>query len=162
MATAVRIRIVVTLASLVLAVAVPAKAAPIDGLHFLVGTWKCTYRAGTVSLPYAATFAYDLAGHTLRETTSSAVGADEEVFAYDPQRRGWTTVILDDHGSATVMRGTGRDPNHIAYRSVYPDASIAETIDRLSATEYAIHATVRLSGKTMSSVDTCTRHAPSR
>jgi hypothetical protein len=152
--------IVAMLASLVLAAALPATAAPLAGLHYLVGTWNCTYRAGAVRLGYDATYAYDHHGHTLRQIASwGAGGGDEELLAYDAQRGGWTAVVLDDQGTATVMRATGRDPNHIAYRSVYPDASIAVTFDRISATEYRLHATTRSGGKTISSVDTCLRSA---
>jgi hypothetical protein len=57
------------------------------------------------------------------------------------------------------MRATSGDPNHFAYRSVYPDAGISETFDRVSATEYTLHATVRSGGKTTASVDTCLRGA---
>jgi hypothetical protein len=147
------------LASLVLAAALPKTAAPLAGLHYLVGTWNCTYRAGAVRLAYDATYAYDLDGHTLRQIASWAGGGDEELLAYGAQRRGWTAVVLDGQGTATVMRATGRDPNHIAYRSVYPDASIAERFDRISATQYRLHATVRSGGKTITSVDTCLRAA---
>ena len=52
----------------------------------------------------------------------------------------------------------GRSEPH-RYRSVYPDASIAETFDHVSATEYTLHATVRSGGKTITSVDTCLRSA---
>jgi hypothetical protein len=45
------------LASLVLAAALPATAAPLAGLHYLVGTWNCTYRAGAVRVAYADTYA---------------------------------------------------------------------------------------------------------
>jgi hypothetical protein len=55
------------------------------------------------------------------------------------------------------MRAPGSDPKHIAYRSVYPDASIAVTFDRVSATEYTLRGTVRSGGKTIASVDTCLR-----
>lgn len=147
------------LASLVLAAALPATAAPLSGLHYLVGAWNCTYRAGTTRLPYATTYAYDLDGRTLRQIASWAGGGDEEIVAYDAQRRGWTAVVLDDQGTATIMHATGNDPNHIAYRSVYPDASIAVTFDRISATEYTLHGTVRSGGKTITSVDTCSRDA---
>ena len=147
------------LASLVLAAALPATAAPLAGLQSLVGTWNCTYRAGAVRMAYAATYAYDRDGHALREIASWAGGGDEELLAYDAQRGGWTAVVLDDHGTATILRATGSDPNHIAYRSVYPDASIAETFDRISPTEYTLHATVRSGGKTITSVDTCLRGA---
>ena len=146
-------------ASLVLASALPATAAPLAGLHYLVGSWSCTYHAGAVRLAYASTYAYDLDGHALRQTTSSTGYGDEELLTYDAHRSGWTAVILDDQGNATVMRATGSDPNHIAYRSVYPDASIAEMFDRISATKYTLHATVRSGGKTITSFDTCLRAA---
>jgi hypothetical protein len=149
--------IVVLLASLVLAAASPAKAPPLAGLHYLVGTWNCTYRAGTVRFAYDATYAYDLDGHTLRQIASWKGGGDEELLAFDAHRRRWTAVVLDDQGTATIMRATGSDPNHIDYRSVYPDASIAVTFDRISATEYTLHGTVRSGGKTITSVDTCLR-----
>ena len=147
------------LAFLVFAAALPAKAAPLAGLHYLVGTWNCTYRAGAVRLAYDATYAYDRDDHVLRQIDSWAGGGGEELLAYDARRGGWTEVVLDDQGTATILRGTGSDPNHIAYHSVYPDASIAETFDRISVTEYTLHATVRSGGKTITSVDTCLRSA---
>jgi len=153
------LRVVVILASILLAAALPATAAPFAGLHYFVGTWKCTYRAGATRLPYDATWVYDLNGHSLREIASWAGGGDEELVAYDAHRVGWTAVVFDDQGTATIMRATGSDPNHIAYRSVYPDASIAVTSDRVSATEYMLHGKVRMAGKTITSVDTCLRSA---
>ena len=143
-----------------LAASLPAKAAPLAGLHYLVGSWKCTYRAGTSIFPYDATYAYDLDGHTLREIATWAGGGDEELLAYDAQDAGWRAVVFDDHGNATVMHATGSDPTHVAYRSVYPDASLAVTLDRVSATKYTLHATVHSGGKTIISVDTCLRGAP--
>jgi len=151
--------IFVMLVSLVLAAVLPATAAPLAGMHYLVGAWKCTYRAGAARLAYDATYAYDLDGGTLRQIASWSGGGDEELLAYDAQRRGWTAVVLDGHGTATTMRAAGSDPNHIAYRSVYPDASLAVTFDRVSATEYTLHGTVHSGGKTITSVDTCLRGA---
>jgi hypothetical protein len=147
---------VVMLASLVLAVALPAAASPLDELHYLVGTWKCTYRAGSVRLPYSNTYAYDRDGHMLRQAASWQGGGDEELLSYDA-KRGWTAVVFDGQGTVTILHATGHNPNHIAYRSVYPDASIAVTFDRVSATEYTLHGTVRSGGKTITSVDTCYR-----
>jgi hypothetical protein len=146
------------LASLAFSAPVPAAAAPLEGLHDLVGAWNCTYRAGTVRFPYNATFAYDLGGHVLREIASWTGGGDEELIAYDA-KRGWTAVVFDDHGNATVMHATGSDPKHVPFRSVYPDASIAVTLDRVSEKEYTLHGTVRSAGKTITSVDTCVRSA---
>jgi hypothetical protein len=125
-------------------------------MHYLTGTWKCTYRAGAAPFLYDATYAYD-GDHTLRETATWAGGGDEELQAFDPQHTTWTAVVFDDHGTATVMHANGSNPNHIAYHSVYPDASIAVTFDRVSTTEYTLHATVHAGGKTIHSVDTCLR-----
>ncbi len=132
-------------------------ALTLAGMHYLVGTWNCTYRAGKEHLAYRATFAYDSNGRILREITSSSLGGDEELVAYDAHRKGWTAIVIDDQGNATAMRGTGSDPNHIAYRSVYPDGTVSVTFARVSAKEYTLHGTVRMGGKTITSVDTCTR-----
>jgi hypothetical protein len=146
------------LASFVFAAALTSTASPLAGLHFLVGSWSCTYRAGAVSFAYANTYAYERDGHTLRQITSWTGGGDEELVTYDTQHSRWTAVVLDDQ-TTTVMHAKGSDPNHIAYRSVYPDASIAVTFDRISATKYTLHGSVRSGGKTVTSVDTCLRGA---
>jgi len=145
------------LASLILALAVPVPASPLAGLHGLVGSWNCTYRAGATRFEYATTYAYDRDGHILRQTATWTGGGDEEYVGYDATHRAWTAIVLDDGGNATVMRAPGSDPNHIAYQSVYPDASMAVTFDRVSATAYTLHATVHAGGKTITSVDTCSR-----
>jgi hypothetical protein len=156
-----KVAVVVMLAALVQAAALPATAAPLAGLHYLVGTWKCTYNAGSVHLAYDNTYAYDRDGHMLRQIASWAGGGgDEELIAYDAQHGVWTAVVLDDQGNTTIMHAAGSNPNHIAYRSVYPDASIAVTFDRISATKYTLHATARSGGKTITSVDICSRRAP--
>jgi hypothetical protein len=141
----------------VVAAALPASASPLADLRYLVGTWNCTYDAGSVHMPYTATYAYDRDGNTLRQVASFGSSGDEELLAYDAQHSGWTAIVLDDHGSATVMHAAGSDPNHIAYRSVYPDTSIAPTFDRVSDTKYTIHATFQTGGKTITSADTCTK-----
>ena len=134
-----------------------AMAAPVEGLHYLVGTWNCTYRAGTARLDYVATYTYALNGRTLREIATWTGGGDEELQSFDTQRHGWSAVVFDDHGNATVMRATGSDPEHIAYRSVYPDANLGVKLDRISAAKYTLHGTFRSGGKTTDSVDTCLR-----
>lgn len=147
---------VATLASIVLATALPAAAAPSAGMQYLVGTWNCTYHAGAMRMGYTAAYTSDLNGHALREIATWAGGGDEELISYDAPR-GWTAVVLDDHGNATIMHATSKDPNHIAYSSVYPDRSIAVKFDRVTASQYTLHGTVRAGGKTITSVDTCMR-----
>jgi hypothetical protein len=152
--------VAVTLATLLLAETLPAPAAPatpLAGLRDLVGAWKCTYRAGSTSLPYDARYAYDGDAQVLREDVALPGGGDEELLAYDTAHRMWSVVVFDGHGSTYVMRGPGSDPRHFAYRSVYPGASIAVRFDRVSAAEYTLHGTVRMGGKTIASVDTFLR-----
>lgn len=143
------------LASFLLAAVAPAAPSPLAGLQYLVGSWNCTYRAGAMTFPYATSYAYDRDGHILRQVASWTGGGDEELVAYDAKHGSWTAIVLDDGATATIMRAVGSDPDHIAYRSVYPDGSVAVTLDRVSATEYALHGKVRMGGKSITSVDTC-------
>jgi hypothetical protein len=147
------------LAAVVLATASPATAAPLDAMRELAGTWHCEYRGGGSSLAYTATYTDDRAAQTVNEVATWAGGGDDEVLAADAQHGGVTAVVLDGQGNATVMRAKGHDPHHIAFRSVYPDATIAVTFDRTSATTYTLHGTVHMGGKTIVSVDTCSRGA---
>ena len=109
-------------------------------------------------MPYDTTYAYDRDGHIFRQIASFAGGGGgEELVSYDKQHNVWTAIVLDDQGDSTVMHATGRDSNHIAYRSVYPDANVAVRFDRLSLRQYRLRGTVRSGGKTTTSIDTCLR-----
>ena len=144
--------------ALALPTAAAAPAAPLAGLKYLVGTWKCTYRGGGVTMAYDATYAYDLDGQALRQISSWAGGGgDEELVAYDARHHRWTAVVFDGQGTTTIMHATGSNPNHVAYRSVYPDTSLAVTYARVSASKYLAHGTFQAGGKTITSVDTCLR-----
>jgi hypothetical protein len=149
-----------TIASLLVAEAVPATGSPLAGLHDLVGTWNCTYRAGAPVFPYSATYAYDRGGHVLRQIASWTGGGDEELIAYDAHHGAWMVTVVDDQGTTTVMRGIGSDPHHFAYRSVYPNANIAVRFDRLNARAYTLHGIVHAGSNVIDSVDTCVRAAP--
>ncbi len=145
------------LAALIPASASSATATPLAGLHDLVGTWKCTFSGGGMNLKYNAVYALDLGGHALRETTTLPGGGDEELIAYDAAHHNWTAAVVDAGGTATVMHAPAGSPKHIVYRSVYPDASVGVVYDRVSATKYTQHGTFVAGGKTIVSVDTCTR-----
>ncbi len=145
------------LAALIPASASSANATPITGLHDLVGTWKCTFSGGGMNLNYNAVYASDLAGHALRETTTLPGGGDEELIAYDAAHNRWTATVVDAGGTATVMHAPGSSAKHIVYRSVYPDASVGVVFNRVSARKYTQHGTFVAGGKTIVSVDTCTR-----
>ena len=57
------------------------------------------------------------------------------LFTYEPKRHSWTEVIVEPERTATVFRGAGSNPNHVVYRSIYPDASMTDIFDRKSPTE---------------------------
>jgi hypothetical protein len=117
----------VILASILLAAALPAKPAPLAGLHYLVGTWNCTYRAGAVRFPYAATYVYDRDGAALRQIASWTGGSDEELLAYDAQR-GWTAVVLDNHG--TVMQASPKSSTASRRRRIRCTLQYARVVKR--------------------------------
>jgi hypothetical protein len=113
---------------------------------------------GTTHMTYNANYGYDLGGNWMRERDTSAVGNDEGMFMYDPKHDLWTAVVLEGGGSTTVFTAAGHDPNHVAYHSVYPDSSMTDAFDRVSATKYTLHFTQTAGGKTIKSVDVCTKN----
>ena len=124
----------------------------------LLGTWKCTYTAGAHPMTYSATFAYAMGGSWMRETDFSGGAANgEALYSYDRKSATWTAVIvLGDH-TVTIFRASGPSATHIAYHSVYPDASMTDIFDRISPTKYALHFTQIANGKPTKSNDTCTK-----
>ena len=137
----------------------PAAASdPLASLRFLVGTWNCTYHAGAARVTYKATFSYDMSGNWMRERDVWAGGGgDEGLFTYEPKRRSWSVVIVEQDRTTTVMRGTGSNANHVVYHSVYPDPSMTDIFDRVSPTQYTLHFTQTTGGKTVRSTDTCVK-----
>jgi len=134
----------------------PARSDPMSSMHFLVGDWTCTYHQGPAKVTYKATFAYDLAGNWLRERDVwTGGGGDEGLFTYQPKQHAWIISVVEPDRSLTVFRGTGSDFAHIVYRSIYPDTSMTEHIDRTSPTQYTIHFSQTANGKTTKSTDVC-------
>jgi hypothetical protein len=138
---------------------VPARADdPLSALRFLVGTWNCTYHLAKTHLTYKATFSYDMNGNWMRERDSWAGGGgDEGLFTYEAKRHWWTAVIVEQDRTTTVFRGAGSDPNHVVYRSIYPDASMTDVFDRVSPARYTLHFTQNAGGKSTKSMDTCVK-----
>jgi hypothetical protein len=143
---------------LVLMGTLPAPAAdPLSSLRFLVGTWNCSYHAGTNHITYRAVFAYDMGGNWLRESDSWAGGGEDlGMFTYE-RKGGWTAVVLEPERQTTIMRATGDNPNHIVYHSVYPDASMTNVFDQTSPTRFTLHFTQSRNGKTAKSNDICVK-----
>lgn len=147
-------KILVAIALLALGTAGSAAATdPLASLKFLVGNWVCTYDVGKTHATYRAAFAYDMGGNWLRETDAWAGGGDLGMFTYE--RSGWTAVILERDRSTTIFRAPGTNPNHVAYKSVYPNTDATDVFDRVSPTRFTLHYSQTTNGKTMSSMDTC-------
>jgi hypothetical protein len=142
----------------VIGIAPAAAADPLGSLRTMVGTWSCTYNAGKTRMKYTAIFSYDLAGNWMRERdTWSGGGSDEGLLTYDPKQRAWTEVVVEPERSTVVFRAAGTDPNHVVYRSVYPDASMTDVFDRIYPTRYTLHFTQIAGSKTTKSFDTCAK-----
>ncbi|HEY6449934.1 MAG TPA: hypothetical protein VIX60_04575 [Candidatus Cybelea sp.] len=137
----------------------PAPASdPLSSLRFLVGTWNCTYQAAKAHVTYKATFSYDMNDNWMRERDSwTGGGGDEGLFTYEPKRHSWTEVVVEGERTATVFRGAGSDPNHVVYRSIYPDSTMTDIFDHKSPTRYTLHFTQNAGGKTVESTDTCVK-----
>lgn len=149
-------------AALLLLIAVstaPAAASdPLSSLRFLVGTWNCTFASEKTHLYYKATYSYDMGGNWLRETDAwTGGGSDLGMITYEPKRPGWTAVVLEPDRGTTIFRAAGSNPNHILYRSVYPDATMTDIFERSSPTRYTLHFTQSAGGKTMHSMDVCVK-----
>ena len=139
--------------------AAPARAAdPLASLHFLIGDWNCSYRAGKTQVAYKATFASDLGGNWLRESDSWAHGgSDLGMITYEPARHGWTSIVMENERASVIFFAKGANPNHIVYRSVYPNGSATDVFDRQSPTRYSLHFTQSQGGRSMKSTDACTK-----
>ncbi|MBV8147760.1 MAG: hypothetical protein JO092_01555 [Candidatus Eremiobacteraeota bacterium] len=146
-------------AVLVASALAPADAAdPLASLRYQVGTWTCTYHSGTKPMTYKASFSYALGNNWMRERDSWAGGGgDEDLFTYDPKTQSWTAVVVENERATVLFRARGANPNHIVYRSVYPDASATDVFDRVSPTRYTLHFSQTTGGKTTKSFDTCVK-----
>ena len=144
-------------AALVLSATAATHSDAMVSLRFLVGNWTCTYHQGAAKVVYKATYAYDMSGNWLRERDTSALGDDEALFTYRPKERAWIAVVVAKDRSVTLFRGTTSAPGNVVYRSTYPDTSMTEHVDRASPTRYTIHFSQTTNGKTLQSMDVCTR-----
>ncbi len=147
--------------ALLLAGTIGAGAKPVDPLGsfaFMIGSWNCSYTLGAQTASYNATMSWAIGGKWIRERDSWAGGAgDEGLFTYDRTKRQWTEVVIESQGPPTLFVAGNSGSGRIAYRSVYPDASMTDTIDRISPVKYTIHFTQTAAGKTTHSVDVCTK-----
>jgi hypothetical protein len=146
--------------TLVLAGAIGAGTKPADPLQayaFMIGSWTCSYTSGTQTSSYAATMSWAPGANWIRERDTWPGGGDEALYTYNPNKRQWTSVVVDSGRGTTLFVANNTGGTHIAYRSVYPDASMTDTIDRISPTKYTVHFMQTVGGKTIRSADVCTK-----
>lgn len=129
-------------------------------LHYLVGTWKCTYQAGAVHATYQATFAYAMGANWMRERDVwRGGGGDEALLTYEPKTRAWTEAVFEADRTITVFRAHGTSAEHVVYRSILPDTKYTDVFDWVSSTKYQLHFSQIAGGKTTKSLDTCSKAA---
>jgi len=150
-----------TLAAAVLALlcAAPSEASDeLASLSYLVGSWSCTYNAGTQHMNYTATYAYIMGNNWMREQDAwPGGGSDVGLTTYQPKTNTWTEIVAENERSTTVLRATGNDGGHRVYQSVYPNTPFTLVFDRVSETKYTLHFHGTYGGKMMTSNDTCTK-----
>jgi hypothetical protein len=130
----------------------------LSSLRYLVGNWNCSYQAGKTHVDYKATYTYDIGNNWLRENDSwSHGGGDLGMITYDPKARQWIAAVMDDRRTIVVFHAGGSNPNHLVYRSAYPNAKLTNVFDRVSPTRYTLHFTASVGGKSMKSTDVCTK-----
>ena len=138
--------------------ATPTRVAnPLQLMNFMIGTWTCSTDFNGQKQTYKARFDYVLGNSWLRETDTWSGGGDMGMLAYVPQSRKWREVITEPDGSITVFQAPDAGVAHIAYRSVYPDASMSDTYDRVSMRQFTIHFIQSANAKTTRTSDVCTK-----
>ena len=138
----------------------PAKASdPLASLSYLVGSWNCTYNAGTQHVKYTAQYAYVMGNNWMRESDEWAGGGGSDVglTTYEPKTNSWTEIVAENERSTTVFRAKGSDGGHRVYHGVYPNALFTLTFDRVSDSKYMLHFHGTYGGKMMTSYDTCAK-----
>lgn len=137
----------------------PVSAAdPLSSLHFLVGTWNCTYSTGKATVYYKATYTFDLRNNWLRVNDAwSGGGNDLGMITYEPHRRGFTAVIMDDQRATVVFHANGSNPDTIVYHSVFPNAMLTDVFQRDSPTRYRLHFTQTAGHRSLRSTDVCVK-----
>lgn len=112
---------------------------PMTTLSYLVGDWTCTVHSGGKSETYHARFSYTAGNTWMQETDTWTNGGDQLVFTYIPGKRVWRAVVSEYNGNVTVFEAPDTGLSHVAYRSVYPDATMQDTFDRVSTTRFTMH-----------------------
>jgi hypothetical protein len=128
------------------------------GLGFLIGTWSCSFTGGGQSASYTATYAYDLGKNWIAQRDVwTGGGGDAGYLTFDNKGAGWTYAVFESDRTATIFRAADDQPSHIVWRSVYPKAGMTDVFDKVSAAKYTLHFSGTIGGKSMSSVDVCTK-----
>ena len=142
--------------------AAPAVAGdPLAALSYLAGTWSCTYNGGGQHITYVATYDYVMGNNWLRERDVwTGGGGDVGLTTYEAKSNTWTEIVAENERSTTVFSAKGTDGGHRVYQSVYPNALLNLTFDRVSDTKYTLHFHGTYLGKLMTSYDTCTKKSP--
>ncbi|HET7813484.1 MAG TPA: hypothetical protein VFL13_03850 [Candidatus Baltobacteraceae bacterium] len=114
-------------------------ANPIALMNYLPGTWTCSTTFGGGALTYQARYAYDQNQTWLTAIDTSKMGTDRLMISYDKAKHRFRALVADSGGGITVFEAPDTGLAHIVYKSVFPDATMQETFDRISDMHYTTH-----------------------
>ena len=151
--------LLLVLSSVILSAATPMRTAdPLKLMSFMTGTWTCSSTINGQTQTYTAHWEYALGNKWLRQVDTWSGGGDMGMVTYVPRSREWRWVVTEGDGDVTLFRAPDTGLAHITYRSVYPDATMSETYDRVSQSKYTTHFVQTENGKTTRAIDVCTKN----
>lgn len=148
--------VLAALALLAFAGAAPLKTAdPMAMLSWMPGDWTCTAAMMGKTQTYKAHFAYGQGGRWMTEDDTWAGGGDRVQFTYVRSKQVWRAVVTESDGNVTVFVAPDTGLAHIAYASVYPDASMRDTLDRVTTRKYTMQFVQKTPKATITGHDVC-------
>lgn len=137
-----------------------ARAAAMDDLQYLVGSWTCTATAGSTTIVEEQNvvaipgWIYGTGSVTINGQPS---GQDSFYVGYDVSNARWVLVSIGSAGTYSIA--TSRSPNFNGSRWIggYPPGSANSTFTENSPTRYTITHTLTSKGHTTTVADVCSK-----
>jgi hypothetical protein len=139
------------------AAASPPNAPEMKKLDYIIGTWNCTWTAGTDSGAVISTFTSVMNGAWLQETEAVQMGSGEpqvttmHFTGYDPRERTWMHLGPNADGTYEVARSADLNVWH----NVLPVAGGDAAFQRISDREFSLSEPFQSNGQTLTYLETC-------
>lgn len=138
--------------------AIPAAPPEMQKLNYLIGTWNCSWSAGSQSGTNTQTWTTALNGTWLLATEAVPTAKGPVVISlhytsYDPKTKKWSHVGPNLGGGYDVAES----PDAVEWQTVLPDTSEKLTMTHVSDTQYKQHASAQMGGQAVTFLQTCTK-----